>query len=215
MRRNGAVVVDPEPTCGRPARVIHRRDTNRQRSTVGTERSTEFSDERNPIWTGRCPGAPAVGEGELFVVDIDASEVIARRKLNNGLDVHCACRRVSEDRCHLTGGERVDDRWHDVRSGLVGNGHELLNAFVAGVPIDLNRGDPGRVEPERRDVSKRPDSLLKLGQRVVECPVGRPGIERNVRLRCGNRCRPSNGKGCTSEHDGQHDCECDQRRRAT
>ena len=215
MRRNGAVVVDPKAACCSLAGVVHRRDADRQRSIICVERRAEFGDECHPVRASGCPGASAVGESKLFVVNIDPSKVVARRELDDRVDVRSAGDWVGQDCSHLASGQRIDDRRHDVCPRLVSDGHELLDIFIARVSVDLDRGDADRVEPERRDVSKRPDTLLKLRQRVVECPVGRPSVERNIRLRCGNRRWPGDREDRAPQHDDEHSNERGQRRRTT
>ena len=171
------VVVDPvAAVVGLPV-VVDRRDADGQRAPVGVQPVGQLLDERHPVRPRRRPRVLAVGEGELLVVDVDALRSRRRRRTRRW-------RRRARARCAgsarmpaITPVGAVEDRRHQRHAAPAGGIEELLGGSagasgsisIVSTPVARNQNGDSWCS-----VSARASSV---GQRVVERPVRRPGVD--------------------------------------
>ena len=146
---------------------IHSPASGRRRTPAGCSRVSvrpsawrrgpELLDERHPVRSGGRPCVAAVGERELFVVDVDAVVSAVGGECPRSLSTCCA-RVVGSARTAAiaAGGHRVDDRRHDVDVGALRLVDELRRsgrrtAFGSTTICST----PDGVEPERRHLAHR------------------------------------------------------------
>ena len=174
------------------------------------QRDAQFLDERDPVRPRRFPRARTVGEGELFVVEVDADGVVLVGEVEDRGDVLLARHRVGDDRRHPAGGHVVADRRDDV--GAVDAVEEHVDLVLLGLVVDPDVVDADRLVPERRQLTDDLEPFEPVGRDVVERPVRHPHVDRHG---AGRRLgtfgwivrHPPRTADDERRHDRQHDQE--------
>ena len=166
VRSDRAVVVHPVAAVAFDGGIVEdRRHAHGEHPPVGVQPRAELGDEGHPVRSGRLPRVLAVREREVLVVDVDAVEVVARRRRPRSRRCGLALTRVGEDRRHSALAVVVEDRRDHGHAAFPGFVEELFGEFGvdAGIVDHRDRRRAGRLVPERRQLVERVGRGAELG----------------------------------------------------